>query len=346
MGKYSMLRTGDRVLVCFSGGTCSRVLLECVRQVVVPTGRLERGKTSCEVEVLYIDEGRHGQEHELLNQHKLLTIVESFGWRLNIVKLEETRRGTEGARAPESLEHSELMQHLWQHLEACDDLSIRQDIRAYLRRQLITQIATARSCTKVLLGTCASRLATVALADMVKGRGFSMPADIQYVDRREISGSPQNSGPVVLQPMRDTVLKDLTLLCRHEKWDTLTPSLPLMKEAVHMQSLNSLTAQFVAQLQDDLPSSVHTILRTVGKLQPFQFNEPELKRTSMSRKAKIPLQGSEHDGHVYPLCSVCRAPTQEDSGRDLRPIDVNHDKQIAEGSHPVWLCWSCRQYIL
>ena len=78
-----------------------------------------------------------------------------------------------------------------------------------------------------------------------------MPADVQYVDWRERGAKDEEKekAPVLLQPLRDCVLKDLTLVCRFQKWETLTPSISTMIDAAQLQNLNTLTAQFVAQLQ-------------------------------------------------------------------------------------------------
>ncbi|KAK3018768.1 hypothetical protein RJ639_003315 [Escallonia herrerae] len=96
-------------------------------------------------------------------------------------------------------------------------------------------------------------------AESGKGRGYSLAADIQYVDARwEI--------PVVL-PLRDCLMQELNVLCMLDSLKTV--------EVFNGSrvGINGLVTSFVKLLQEENPSRECTIARTAGKLTPFHFNK-------------------------------------------------------------------------
>lgn len=75
-------------------------------------------------------------------------------------------------------------QYLQALLSAIRDPTAKEDTVMHLRQQLLRRAAAAAGCNKLLLGSCASTIAAQVIADAAKGRGFSLPADIQALDCR------------------------------------------------------------------------------------------------------------------------------------------------------------------
>ncbi|KAK2994526.1 hypothetical protein RJ640_010804 [Escallonia rubra] len=131
------------------------------------------------------------------------------------------------------------------------------------------------------------------------GRGYSLAADIQYVDARwEI--------PVVL-PLRDCLMQELNVLCMLDSLKTV--------EVFNGSrvGINGLVTSFVKLLQEENPSRECTIARTAGKLTPFHFNKiPEADDCNdhlaiQRRQKKFNLKPDES---LPPesFCPICSSP--------------------------------------
>ena len=69
----------------------------------------------------------------------------------------------------------------------------------------------------------------------------------------------------LIQPVREVGMRELALLCHYQGLPVVAP---LNHAAASSKpSINTLSEQFVARLQANVPSSVSTILRTACKLQ-------------------------------------------------------------------------------
>ncbi len=66
------------------------------------------------------------------------------------------------------------------------DKTGREDLIAHLRRALLLRAATELGCNKLALGSCATRLAAHIVASVSKGSGYALPADLQFVDARQV----------------------------------------------------------------------------------------------------------------------------------------------------------------
>lgn len=69
----------------------------------------------------------------------------------------------------------------------------------------------------------------------------------------------------VIQPVREVGMRELAMLCHYQGLPVAAPLNPAA--ASSKPSINTLSEQFVARLQANVPSSVSTILRTACKLQ-------------------------------------------------------------------------------
>ncbi|XP_068665835.1 cytoplasmic tRNA 2-thiolation protein 2 isoform X2 [Aristolochia californica] len=184
-------------------------------------------------------------------------------------------------------------------LNTISDATGKEDFLQHLRMLSLQKIASDNGYSKVVLGSCASRIACHVISATVKGQGYSLPADVQYVDARW-------KIPVVL-PLRDCLAQELSLLCQLDSLKTLQ----LLDRP--LSGINNLVSSFVSLLQEENPSRERTIVRTAEKLTPFSFNKipdtvnaninPSLRRRLKSQNLK-----SNESIAVDVFCAVCAGP--------------------------------------
>ncbi|KAL6987145.1 hypothetical protein U1Q18_012901 [Sarracenia purpurea var. burkii] len=219
-------------------------------------------------------------------------------------------------------------------VNAVSDVTGKEDLLLHLRMLALQKIALQNGYTKLVLGSCTSRIACHVIAATAKGQGYSLAADIQYVDARwEI--------PVML-PLRDCLTQELDTLC----------SLDSLKTAKVLGNprfgINGLVSSFVKLLQEDNPSRECTIVRTAGKLTPFHFNRiPEsgnlnVHLASRRRQKKFNLTLNES---LPPesFCPICNSPLNK---TDLLNLTEVENRQLSAETFGATCCLSCQFQIL
>jgi hypothetical protein len=134
----------------------------------------------------------------------------------------------------------------------------------------------------VLLGENGTRLAEKILDETAKGRGFSLPLNLQLKDERY--------GDVIFGlPMREILAKQSALYAHILKLETFfLPTFITKKRS--KQSITSLTASLVARLQADFPSTASTVVRTGLKV---ELSPLVLKGEEMVGEAEVDLARKE-----------------------------------------------------
>uniref|UniRef100_A0A2C9VDP3 Cytoplasmic tRNA 2-thiolation protein 2 n=1 Tax=Manihot esculenta TaxID=3983 RepID=A0A2C9VDP3_MANES len=67
---------------------------------------------------------------------------------------------------------------------AVNEAAGKEDILLHLRMVALQKVASENGYTRLILGLCTSRLAGHVLAATIKGQGYYLSADIQYIDAR------------------------------------------------------------------------------------------------------------------------------------------------------------------
>ncbi|XWS43133.1 hypothetical protein CRYUN_Cryun16bG0076200 [Craigia yunnanensis] len=127
-------------------------------------------------------------------------------------------------------------------LDAVSEDTGKEDLLIHLRMLSLQKVASENGYTRVVLGSCTSRIACHISSATMKGQGYSLSEDIQYVDSRwEI--------PVLL-PLRDCPAQELNTICN------------LDGKKIFLESA--------------------LLYETAGKLTPFQFNRiPEIRDSNV-----------------------------------------------------------------
>ncbi|PIA51401.1 hypothetical protein AQUCO_01100315v1 [Aquilegia coerulea] len=261
---HDLISSTDNILIAFSGGPSSRVVLEFVHEIQQKAQKnsdASRDKLYpvFGVGVAFIDESAVTSiaSDDLDNaMQDLRLIVSSLALptkELHIVPIQSIF----------STDLKDGRNKLNELLDTVNDVTGKEDLLCHLRMLCLQKIAFENKYNKLVLGSCTSRIACHVLSAAVKGQGYSLPADIQYIDARWKT-------PVVL-PLRDCLAQELNLLCRLNSLKTLD-----VLDAPR-SGINDLVSKFLTTLQEENPARERTIVRTAEKLIPFHFNR--LKET-------------------------------------------------------------------
>jgi hypothetical protein len=320
------------------------------------------------------------------DQDQLLQLLQDQQQQLqhtSTEQLQEQLQATHLAAAGEqqtSLHHQQLRQQ-WQQqllelLNAVSDTTGREDVVVHLQDSLLLRSAAALGCNRMLRGECACRIAANIIAEAAKGRGFSLPADIQLLDARLLQ---QQAGPAVLRPLREVTHKELAALCAYkavpcndrqmgQPHQSSSSSAGRGSSGHGAASVNQLAERFIADMQGSVPASIYTILRTASHLQPFGFNAlaavpgaANMQSSAARQSAKMQqqhVQGQPENGSQQQcqLCSICRAPVPAAAAAAAGAEDGGAAADAAArdrlllagltGAHSRQLCYTCNRQVL
>lgn len=330
-----MVRPTDFVLLAFSGGPASRVALQFIHEMRSKAIESWDASNSQALPVFgmgaaFVDESilsskpRHEVELAIEDIKSIVSSLLPADKAMHIAPLEDVF-------STESVDGEGRLREL---VGMVDDDTGREDFLRCLRMLALQKIALENGYTKIMLGSCASAIACHVLSATVKGQGYSLPADVQYVDTRwEV--------PVVI-PLRDCLAQELTLLCELDRLKTLQ----LLDKPC--SSINSLVASFVARLREENPSREHTIVRTAQKLKPFSFNKFSANgyHDFLPSRLRPKFQNVDSDESTFSevLCIICRSPFSESELQKLE--SAKHEAQKKTDLYTAYCCQSCHFQIL
>ncbi|CAN6910772.1 unnamed protein product [Brassica oleracea] len=324
---HAMITPSDNVLVAFSGGSSSRVALQFVHELQVKAlknyeASRDRSLPVFGVGVAFVDESAAypalygGMSDAIAWVRSTVLSLSPPGKDLHVVPIESVF-GSDSVEARD---------RLVKLLDSVSDETGKEDLLLHLKMLSLQKVASENGYNRLVVGSCTSRLASHVLTATVKGRGYSLSADIQHVDARW-------KVPIVL-PLRDCVWQEITRLCHLD-------GLKTVELARHPQSgINDLVSSFVALLQEENPSRECTIVRTAAKLTPFYFNKiPETDDSCvpMATQRRLKKFNLKYDGSMTTeaFCPICNGP--------LNGSDSSEDESDALYAA---CCSSCRFQIL
>ncbi|KAL9237965.1 hypothetical protein vseg_012452 [Gypsophila vaccaria] len=330
----AMISPTDRVLVAFSAGPCSRLALQFVHDLQLKAqhnfdASRDKSLPVFGVGVAFIDESfaRSVPTPDDANLQHIKSVVDSLSpphKDLHVAPLEYVY----------SPNVADARSRLTQLLDAVVDPTGKDDFLTHLRMLCLQKVAVENGYNKLVLGSCTSTIARHVLSASVKGQGYSLPADIQYVDARwEI--------PVLL-PLRDCLAQELNTLCQLDGLKTLS-----MVNGPQ-SGINALISSFVSLLQEENPSRECTIVRTAAKLTPFSFNklpvvdDPKAYLASQRRQKKFNMKSNE-SSPAESFCSMCYSPLHKSDS--YKSGSSAGEEQTADGFQAT-CCSSCRFQIL
>ena len=312
-GGYGEAR--KKILIPISFGTSSIALLSVVDAHLQKRQGQSR-HAGFSVHLLFIEHGFLLQPD--CSSH-LLAIQEKFPqYTLHTLRLEECfEYGVASDLLPSSCCHDkdrlgDRLKCVKQLLSSIDGQSSKVDILNILRHRLCIAFARSSGFDAVLFGDSTTRLAERTLAEAAKGRGGSV--SLQHSDTKEPNGVS------CIYPMRDLLRKELdlhvgitdlsSLVCR----DEISAPTASSKD----NSIDGLMRQYVESVEQQYPSVVANVVRTIAKLKvpqvsnydsfcnmclaPIRTQSAEFKQTEEKRQPS----GSDQPSAVGPvLCPCC-----------------------------------------
>lgn len=311
----AMIAPTDNVLVAYSGGPASRVALQFIHEMQYKALKSWDASRSQALPVFGVGVAFINESIVSLNQSREVdqTIEEIRSTisdldppckQLHVVPIEDVY----------SLDSVEGKNKLKELLLTITDATGKEDFLHHLRMCSLQKIALDNKYSKLVLGSCTSTIARQIISSTVKGQGYSLPADLQYIDARwEV--------PMVL-PLRDCLAQELSMLCH---LDSLKIQQSLGRPC---SGINQLVSSFVARLQDENPSRERTIVRTAEKLKPFHFNKfvENGYHDFLPSRLRHKFQNVKHNESndlSEDLCPVCGSPM---SKSDLQRMQNNCKK--------------------
>ncbi|CAH9127627.1 unnamed protein product [Cuscuta epithymum] len=329
-----MISPADNVLVAFSGGPSSRVALHFVSEMQDKAQKnfeasRDRALPVFGVGIAFVDE----QSVSAIPHHEFDKAIEQM--KLIVSNLAPPLKQFHVVRTESvySLKPADGRERLKKLIDVITDTTGKEDLLEHMRMLALQKFAIENGYTKIVLGKCTSRIACHVLEATVKGKGYSLAADIQYVDARwEVP---------VLSPLRDCFSHEIDLLCCLE-------SLKTVKLFDHPRSgINGLVSSFVKLLQEENPSRESTIVRTAGKLTPFHFNripEDDICHGPTASQRRRKKQNLKTDPLISQesFCPICNSPVKmSDIVNMTRSENVQTSMDLLE-----LCCLSCRFQIL
>ncbi|KAL9655592.1 hypothetical protein ABK040_002256 [Willaertia magna] len=333
---------GETVLVCYSGGSNSNALIQMLKNCVSPN---PNWKLHFKWEYLYIDIGAivklNKIERDELNL-KIKDICENLdenNKKIHIKTIEELLFNNN---------ENEMLDFIFKKFTT---KSVQEDLLRQLIKKCIFKFAKEFNFNKILTGESANHMAIHILSDVCKGRGYSLPLEIQLQDtslngysfsevtdsnkeeeeeqinKQEINTTldEKENDLVIIRPMRNFLGSEIAIYNRWHNMDKFTFCLDITtKNTIRQSSIHRLVEDFVCGLQKDYPSTVHTIIRTIEKL-------------------KVPTGIiNNEDGKVL-RCSICSSLLSEDDLNFVVKDKNNNSDGLDENSLSQYCCFGCKR---
>jgi tRNA(Ile)-lysidine synthase TilS/MesJ len=248
---------GDTLLIGFSGGLRSLALLQCIK--LCNSNDIKR-KIHFKYHVLHVsDMILHETEQDHLEMNNYVNEICSSETN-TFITFESVSINTLIPGYNEWMDQMPQTTH-----------SERLDAKRFMLKRALEQFALSKGYKYVVLGTDATNMAITALSNLAIARpNISM----LLLFRFKLSESSQVT---FLQPLREILADEIAHYLYLQK-------VPLTKfgkfcypDLAVKNSIQGITENFVAYLQQNYPSTVFTILRTVDKLKAENAQQQEDK---------------------------------------------------------------------
>lgn len=269
LGKNKFIRSGERVIISFSGGLASTCMLQMVKESQAVTNPKKMPYNPI---ILFIDEGIC-KPSDIRQQRcrKVFHAVSRFGFPLYITTLEQAVFGnfttfTE-VKTEEDIAHMfqpecVLGDKIMSIISSAKTNTAKESLVRNFRIRALIEASRKLNIRNVFLGDNMSVIAVRILADVAQGRGSQLANSVGLLDIR-------CNDVGLLRPMREFSTVELThfgafynlTICSDEDYSYWISD---------CTSIDQLTAKFISGLQATFPSTESTIFRTGDKLCPLK----------------------------------------------------------------------------
>lgn len=249
------LERGARILVAYSGGAASSVLLDQLCSAV----HWENGKRLFyDIAVVHVD------DLGVLNALVQPNLKESFNVDSKLDDIRDRARlvckENKFEFIPVSLgEFSPSSPDPLTLLRSVQSTQQRSELFRSMVRRCIASVAKKYEYEIILSGQTSDQLAIDALAMITRGKGMNVPQSVQLTSSWY--------GKQVGYPMRNTLKRECTVYCQVKHIPTFFyPNFSTMSSG----NVEDLCEKFIYQLQNGYESTIPNVLRTLGKLKTIE----------------------------------------------------------------------------
>jgi hypothetical protein len=229
------------------------------------------------LKVLYVDNsciyysGENLIKEREFKKNQIAKICEAYGFPYDVINLEHIYN--EGSSNNFGSTDVVLITKLMKLYDSIARIgSFDRDFLKIGTRNLIFKYAIKNEFNKVVYGNNGHALVTNTFLNIIKGRGFTMKEEIEYVDSHYLDGKVK-----ILRPMKDFLNKEVLLFNHINKvqqiYDTNTDGQDLASTK-HTSKLNipfkgdtyQLVNNFIDNLQSKMGSTITTVLGTTEKV--------------------------------------------------------------------------------
>jgi cytoplasmic tRNA 2-thiolation protein 2 len=237
-----------RVILAISGGQSSRMMLELFADFSkIEPNQPQRASKFPNIYICHVDQSVVLGSKSIGPEIK--DLAKSYNFEYYETNLEASFGGSK--------------EKLLLDFNSLTSLSSKEDFLNIYTQKSILETAKKHGCNVIAYGDSASLLAVKIIANTAKGRGISLANDVSFSYLR-------GDGIQVLKPMREILAKEIGLFNRFKSLESFSNS-NLTTGMDKKASIDRITADFLAGLQENLPSTVSTITRTAFKI-PSHFD--------------------------------------------------------------------------
>eukprot|EP01139_Manchomonas_bermudensis_P017491 Amastigsp_a518892_5.p1 type:complete len:345 gc:universal Amastigsp_a518892_5:1299-265(-) len=242
-----LARSGDRLVLGFSGGAASRTALRLLKMHLTAPFQ----KILFELSIVHVDCGAllgHSSEEREQTRAALAAAV-----------AEEQIGELVWVRAEEALAAGDLEQ-------LAGSESAREDVLRLLRDRALELYALRSGCNKILLAETSTRVGINALVLTVLGRGAELGGATALSEARaEVQ---------IIRPLRDVSAKETAWFAHVEHLRTHHVRVPAPAATRARLGLAQLTEDFVRSLARQFPATTSVVMRTAAKLKTPGADSP------------------------------------------------------------------------
>ncbi|KAK1779272.1 hypothetical protein QBC45DRAFT_326321 [Copromyces sp. CBS 386.78] len=282
-----------------------------------------------------------------------------------------TGSGSDSSRTTTTTTKAERLRQLFDNLPSATS---RTDLlRLFTRHLLIAEARKSQNqCHALLLGSSTTALAELTLSETAKGRGFSLPWQINdgVLGVPSFNSSSPSSaagktktedqGILIYHPLRDALRKELVTFTKlvgepTPIFDLLPETDPSVTAAVvsHKDlSIEEVMVRYFADVEENYPSIVANVARTTGKLMRL-FGGGGEEGGMVEGEGKDASEEEDKDDKER-LCGLCSMPLDEfgderwkgelgeDSYRDTVVVGDEGEKKMPTKQR---ICYGCERSI-
>lgn len=257
-----------KVLLAVSGGPSSTCLLELFTPFAKGDSNPNRPLQFPSVVVCHVNQSVLLSESNNLKD-QISILAESYGFPFVSFDLETLFESGQysslhsNVMLVESIDSLKSNKELLKKCINVDSVTAREDLFRILTMRSLVKVAKQQGCNIIILGENATLLAIRTISLTSRGRGANLSNNLGL---SSIIGTGESKDSItVLRPLRDTLAKEIGLFNEFKSIKSFSNGC-LTTGMDKRVSIERMTADFITNLQSELPSTVSTITKTAFKI--------------------------------------------------------------------------------